>query len=211
MNEHYPFILEPLPYSYSDLEPYIDTKTVEVHHDRHLKTYVDNLNKALEDLPMYQSWSLERLILQNQMLPRKIQKTVFNNAGGVFNHNFYFQMLNGNAVKLSESPLSKAIDKSFGTFDSFLNEFKQAALDVFGSGYAWLLAEPNGRLNIVTTANQDTALQFRGCKILVIDVWEHAYYLKNLNKRANYIDNIFHLFDWEKAEKLYIDCLRQIS
>ena len=78
MNEHYPFMLEPLPYSYNDLEPYIDTKTVEVHHDRHLKTYVDNLNKALEDFPMYQSWSLERLILQNQMLPRKIQKTVFN-------------------------------------------------------------------------------------------------------------------------------------
>ena len=211
MSEHYPFELNPLPYSYDALEPYIDSKTVEIHHDRHLKTYVENLNKTLKDYPQYHSWSIEKLILQNQILPKKIQKAVFNNAGGIYNHNFYFDMLSPDDSDMSNGFLLKAIIKTYGSFEKFKEEFKEAALSVFGSGYAWLLTDHNGYLKIITTANQETDLNQRGCKLLNIDVWEHAYYLKYLNKRVDYVNNIFYLFNWRKAEQLYLDCLSCIN
>lgn len=211
MNEHYPFILEELPYNYSDLEPYIDAKTVEVHHNKHLGAYVEKLNKALEDCPLYHCWSLEKLIVQNQMLPRKIQTEVLHNAGGVYNHDFYFKMLTKNARHSPTGLLKKAIDKNFSSFDEFKKQLTDAALNVFGSGYAWLLSAPTGCLKIITTPNQDTDLTCCcGSKILLIDVWEHAYYLKYLNRRIEYINNIFYLFNWDQAEKLYQNCLNQI-
>lgn len=211
MDEHYPFTLRPLPYPYDALEPYIDAKTVEVHHNRHLGTYVEKLNRALENWPIYHSWSLERLLRQNCMLSRSIQREVFNNGGGVYNHNFYFDMLTPGSKGRPYGALARAIDKCFGSFDSFKNEFTQAALDVFGSGYAWLRTEPNGCLQIIKTANQETDVLLPGSKLLLIDVWEHAYYLKYLNKRIEYIENIYNLFDWEKAEGLYLSCLSQIG
>ena len=199
MNGHYPFELIPLPYEYQALEPYIDMQTMEIHHNKHLKAYVDNLNSALKDYPQYHCWSLEKLILNSNCLPCTICTAVKNNAGGVYNHNFYFNIM-GNKNNEPTGKMSKAITNSFGTQEKFKEAFKQAALTRFGSGWAWLAVDLNGKLKIVSTANQDTLLQKCLSPILLIDVWEHAYYLKYQNRRAEYVDNWFHVIDWEKVE-----------
>jgi len=199
LNGHYPFELIPLPYEYQALEPYIDMQTMEIHHNKHLKAYVDNLNAALKDCPQYHCWSLEKLILNSNRLPCTIRTAVKNNAGGVYNHNFYFHIM-GNKNNEPSGKMSKAITNSFGTLEKFQEAFKQAALARIGSGWAWLAVASNGKLKIVSTANQDTLLQTCLSPILLIDVWEHAYYLKYQNRRAEYIDNWFHVIDWEKVE-----------
>ncbi|MCL2354507.1 MAG: superoxide dismutase [Oscillospiraceae bacterium] len=201
--QHYKFKLMPLPYSYNALEPYIDTLTMELHHDRHLKTYVDNLNTALEKYPEYQMWSLEKLIMNANWLPEDIRTAVKNNAGGVYNHNFFFaNMSSDRNTKLSEN-LANKVNEIFGGFDKFKEEFKKTALSVFGSGYAWLVLDKNNKLRVITTANQDTPLTLDMKPIMVIDVWEHAYYLKHYNKRADYIDDWFNVVDLNKASKNY--------
>lgn len=199
MNDHYPFELIPLPYDYQALEPYIDAETMEIHHDKHLKTYVDNLNKALKDYPWYHRWSLEQLLIHLDRLPVQIRTAVKNNGGGVYNHNLYFNTM-GNMNNEPTGNIKRLIESSFGSYDEFKSSLKGAALAVFGSGWTWLAAEPSGRLRIVTTANQDTLLQTRLIPILPLDVWEHAYYLKHQNRRADYIDDWFHVIDWRVVE-----------
>lgn len=201
---HYQFENPPLPYAYDGLEPYIDTKTMELHHDRHLQTYVDNLNKALADCKRLQPLTLEQLICIADRLPPKLGRTIRNNAGGVYNHVMYF---NGMTIENEPTPyegngvLIKRIIKTFGSMDNFYKLFKEQALSVFGSGYAWLVMDKCDNLSIITTANQDTPLPQNLCPILVIDVWEHAYYLKHYNKRADYIDDWFHAINWNVAEQ----------
>lgn len=202
-NQHYKFQLIPLPYLYSSLEPYIDTLTMELHHDRHLKTYVDNLNAVLEKYPEYQMWSLGQLIRDINWLPENIRTIVKNNAGGVYNHNFFFENMSSNRnTELSET-LENKINNTFGSFDKFKEEFKNQALAVFGSGYAWLVSDINNNLRIIATANQDTPLIFNMKPIMTIDVWEHAYYLKHYNKRADYIDDWFNVVDLSKVSQNY--------
>jgi len=206
-NEHYKFELTPLPYAYSALEPYIDALTMQLHHDRHLKTYIDNLNAALEKYPEYQSWSLEKLITNANWLPPDIRTTVINNAGGVYNHEFFFTNLAPpNTTALSEE-LANKINQTFGSYDKFKQAFKTAALSVFGSGYAWLVLDKNGNLKIITTANQGTPLTLDMKPIMAIDVWEHAYYLKHYNVRADYIDDWFNVVNLEKASENYASAL----
>jgi len=207
LNSYYPFINMPLPYPYNALEPYIDTKTMELHHDRHLQTYIDNLNSALAQYPMIQKLSLEQLILASSELPTRIRNQVHNNAGGVYNHRFYFNGIGSMRDQVPTGRLAQAIDKRYGSFERFKDDFKAAALSVFGSGYAWLTMYKTGILYIVTTANQDTPLELGLCPILNTDVWEHAYYLKHYNKRADYIDDWFHVIDWAKAGENYERCL----
>lgn len=206
MNDHYLFVNKPLPYDYNALEPYIDTKTMELHHDKHLQTYVDNLNATLKNYPALHSWSLEKLIINANRLPKEIRTSVKNNAGGVYNHDFFFQGMVNSQVKEPVGKLSTAIDKTFGSYNGFKTKFKQAALSVFGSGYSWLVLDRLGNLKIVTTANQDTPITQNLCPILTIDVWEHAYYLKHYNKRVDYIDDWFQVVNWEKAEENYLKC-----
>ncbi len=201
-NDYYEFSLMPLPYSYSALEPHIDAKTMELHHDKHLKTYVDNLNAILKNFPAYQDWSLEKLVRDYMQLPMEIQQGVRNNAGGVFNHNFYFANLTNKNTRLDEE-LSGAIDRTFGSFDSFKEGFKKAALGVFGSGYAFLVLDANSQLKITTTPNQDNPLTQNMFPIMEIDVWEHAYYLKHYNVRADYIDDWFRVVDLDMASRNY--------
>ena len=201
-NNHYPFKNLPLPYDYDALEPYIDTQTMHFHHDKHLQTYIDNLNKALAEQPDLQNMSLEDLIKNADKLPCPIQKTIRNNAGGVYNHRFYFDMLANPSSEFPEGKLRKAIYEAFENYPRFKELFKQAALSVFGSGYAWLVSD-KGKLNIITTANQNSPLESGLTPILTIDVWEHAYYLKHQNRRAEYIDNWFEIINWEKAEQNY--------
>lgn len=199
---HYKFKLLPLPYAYDALEPYIDARTMEIHHDKHVQAYVDNLNKALEPYPEFHSWSLEKLLFNLGQLPEEIRPAVRNNAGGVYNHNIYFSILAQG--KSPSGLLLDAINKKWGSVDSFKAELKQAGLTQFGSGWAWLVATPSGDLQIKKSANQDAPI----CKcnftpVINLDVWEHAYYLKVQNRRGDYIDNFFNVVDWDKATENY--------
>lgn len=206
---HYPFPLIPLPYPYDALEPFIDARTVEIHHDKHLKAYVDNLNKALEPYPIYYDWTLEMLLCNINSLPYDIQTSVRNNGGGVHNHNMYFNIMSGNPSQPSEKMLT-AITDAFGSIVNFKVELKKAALSVFGSGYAWLVMDTHANrkngLRIMITPNQDTPLPCTVCPVILIDVWEHAYYLKYQNRRAEYIEAWFNVLNWSEAEKYYDQC-----
>lgn len=203
MNDYYPFINTPLPYACDALEPFIDEKTMHLHHDRHLQTYIDNLNRFLEENPALQEYSLEELLILWRRLPCHLQAPLRNNAGGVYNHRFYFDgMRSAPSPASTDSPLTRAMARQFGSPENFRSQFREAALSVFGSGYAWLVSD-NGQLRIVTSSNQNTpVLNFRTL-ILNIDVWEHAYYLKHYNLRAAYIDDWFRVVNWAEAENRF--------
>lgn len=207
MNEHYLFVNMPLPYPYYALEPYIDEQTMLLHHGKHLQTYIDNLNAALEAYPRLQNLSLEQLITRADRLPKRIAAPILQNAGGVYNHRFYFNGLMPPGGLLPFGALAGAINRSFGGFDAFREKLTGAAKSVFGSGYAWLVKEPRGGLKIVTTPNQDTPLPAGYCPILAVDVWEHAYYLRHFNQRANYVDDWWNVVNWPEAEARYLACI----
>lgn len=204
MKNHYPFELKPLPYAYDALEPFIDAKTVEFHHDKHVQTYIDNLNKALTNYPDLHNRSLESLLYNLNTLPNEIQTPVKNNGGGVYNHNIYFDILGSSELKGGK--LLDAINSTFGSLDKFKEEIKGAALTVFGSGWASLASDKNGNLQIVKSFNQETLIPQNLCSIIPIDVWEHSYYLKYQNRRAEYLDNILQIINWETVEKRYSEC-----
>ncbi|MCL2169219.1 MAG: superoxide dismutase [Defluviitaleaceae bacterium] len=201
----YPFVNQPLPYPLDAMEPHIDTQTMYLHHNKHLQTYVDNLNSTLKNYPEYQSWTLEQLLHDLEALPQVLQTPVRNNAGGVYNHTLYFNSLTpANAPKpLKDGALKTAITASWGSLDAFLADFKTAALSVFGSGYTYLVSDTAGALSIFKTPNQDTPIPKNLKPILILDVWEHAYYLLRQNRRADYIDNYFPLINWDTASKIY--------
>lgn len=201
MTEHYPFENTPLPYPYDALEPYIDEKTMHLHHDRHLKAYIDNLNGILKKYPQLQTLTLEQLISAAGQRPGKDWTAIARNAGGVYNHRFFFSGMCPEGKKAPEGALAVAIDRRFGSLDGFREKFAEAALSVFGSGYAWLVSGRRG-LCLVTTANQETPAG-AGTPLLNLDVWEHAYYLKHYNKRADYIGDWWNVVDWDAAERKY--------
>lgn len=203
MNQHYPFQLTPLPYPYDALVPHIGTETLHLHHDKHLQTYVNKLNEALQPYPAYHRWSLRRLCSKYTSLPSSICTEVRHNAGGVFNHELYFAcMCRGG--KPPQGKLETQIDRCFGSYSRFCEKIKLAASNQFGSGYAFLVLNQYNKLSIVTTANQDTPLP-RGLRpILNVDVWEHAYYLDYHNLRADYLDNWINVIDWSEVEKNYL-------
>ena len=203
-NSYYPFINTPLPYSYDALEPFIDEETMYLHHDRHLQTYIDNLNRFLEEHPSLQKFSLEELLSIWRRLPCHLQTPLRNNAGGVYNHRFYFDSMTPPDSSCSAPRLFEAMSCQFGSPENFRAQFKEAALSVFGSGYAWLVLD-RGCLKIVTSANQNTPLTCSRTLILNIDVWEHAYYLKHYNLRADYIDDWFRVVNWKMAENRYTE------
>ncbi len=198
MNEHktYPFELAPLPYDYDALEPYVDEATMHFHHDKHLKTYVDNLNSALKDHPEFHSWSLEKLLQNLDQLPESIRGAVRNNGGGVYNHDLFFALMAPAGQKMPEN-----IAEAFGGEDEWKNQMKAAAVGQFGSGFAWLVQDDEGTLSIIALPNQDNPLSSSLYPILPLDVWEHAYYLKYQNLRANYIDAWFNVINWEAVSK----------
>ena len=209
-NNTYPFPLTPLPYAYDALEPFIDTKTMQLHHDKHLGTFVNNLNAILKDQLPYQSWTLEQLLFYADQLPPSIRTDVLRNGGGVYNHVFFFANLApANQVGQPSDALLQAINAKFGSLDNFKTQFKTQALSVFGSGYTWLVLNKDGGVEIINLANQDTVLPLKACPIIGLDVWEHAYYLKNYNVRANYIDNWFNVLNWEQANRNFKKCLSQ--
>ena len=193
---HYPFQLPPLPYAYDALEPYVDQETMHFHHDKHLKTYVDNLNKALEAHPEYHSWTLEDLLAKLSELPDSLRTAVRNNGGGVYNHDLYFDLM-----APTGQTIAPAVAKAFGDEETWKKQMKAAALGQFGSGFAWVVADQAGALSILALPNQDNPLSQGLTPILPLDVWEHAYYLKYQNLRADYVDNWFQVINWKAVEE----------
>lgn len=193
-----------LGYKFNELEPYIDAKTVEIHYGKHLQTYVNNLNnllKGYEDI--FDGKSLEELLKNVSDLPEEIRQGVINQGGGVYNHNLYFSILSPKASLMPEGNLLEKINQTFGSVDNLKDELNKKAISQFGSGYASLLMDRNKNLFIKSTSNQDTNLQDGLIPILTIDVWEHAYYLKYQNLRADYVNNIWNIIDWKKVLNLY--------
>ena len=200
--ETYPFRLPELPYAYHALEPFIDQRTMYFHHDKHLKTYIDNLNKALEAYPEYQTWTLEELLTRLSELPEELRTPVRNNGGGVYNHEMYFHLM-----APAGQPFSTEVAEAFGGEDNWKRQMKAAALGQFGSGFAWLVRDTTGALKIIALPNQDNPLTIGLQPILPLDVWEHAYYLKNQNLRSDYIDDWFHVINWNAVEQRLKDNL----
>ncbi|MPM78287.1 Superoxide dismutase [Mn] [bioreactor metagenome] len=199
----YPFKLPALPYSYDALEPYIDTKTMTIHHQKHHQAYVDNLNKALSNYSDLQGKTIEELLTNLEGLPQDIREAVRNNGGGHYNHSFFWVIMGKDKGGEPKGKLKEDIVKNFGSFDNFKKEFKDAALKRFGSGWAWLIKDKDGKLVITSTPNQDSPIMEGITPILGIDVWEHAYYLKYQNKRGDYIDSWWNVVNWEQIEKDY--------
>jgi Fe-Mn family superoxide dismutase len=197
-----PFTLPPLPYAFDALEPSIDAKTMEIHHDKHHNAYVTNLNKALEAHPNLQSKSLEELLSSLDSLPEAIRGPVRNNAGGHWNHSFFWPMLKVNGGAGPTGDLAAAINAAFGDFTTFKTKLAAAGVGRFGSGWAWLLVK-GGKLAIDSTPNQDTPLSLGGKTVIGIDVWEHAYYLKYQNRRPDYIEAFWNVVNWDAAAKNY--------
>jgi Fe-Mn family superoxide dismutase len=198
------FTLSPLPYANDALEPHIDARTVEIHHDKHHATYVANLNKALEGAPELAGKSLEALLAHNlAAVPDALKTAVRNNGGGVWNHDLYWQIMGKNAGGAPVGNVGKAIAAAYGSFDEFKTKFAAAGLGRFGSGWAWLVKTTAGGVDIVSTANQDTPLSEGKSPVLALDVWEHAYYLHYQNRRADYISSWWNVVNWGAVEDLF--------
>ena len=197
--------LPALPYAPEALEPHLDKATMEIHHGRHHKAYVDNLNKALAGSPV-ESLTLDELVKGIASVPENIRGPVRNNGGGHWNHSFFWKLLAPNAGGAPTGALADAIKASFGSFDDFKAKFEAAGLGRFGSGWVWLVSN-GGKLEIVSTANQDNPLMGKavaGCEgkpLLGVDVWDHAYYLKYQNKRADYLKAVWNVINWAEVAK----------
>jgi len=198
-----PFTLPPLPYAYDALEPHIDAQTMQIHHDKHHAAYVANLNKAVATgLPTTVSPAIETLLKDLNAVPENIRAAIRNNGGGHYNHSLFWQMMKKNGGGEPTGDLAKAIDTAFGSFSAFKDNFTKAALGQFGSGWAWLVLD-SGALKIEPTPNQDTPLSSGKTPLLGVDVWEHAYYLKYQNKRADYITAWWNVVNWDFVADRY--------
>jgi len=200
-----PFTLPPLPYAYDALEPHIDAQTMQIHHDKHHAAYVANLNKAVAGIPQFDSFvndSVGDLLKDLNSVPENVRTAVRNNGGGHYNHSLFWQMMKKGGGGEPTAELAKAIGSAFGSFSAFKDNFTKAALGQFGSGWAWLIVD-GGALKIESTPNQDSPLSARHVAILGLDVWEHAYYLKYQNKRADYIAAWFNVVNWDFAAERY--------
>ena len=194
------YTLPDLPYGYDALEPYIDVETMHLHHDKHHNTYVTNLNAAIEKYPELGEQSIEELVTNLNEVPEDIRTAVRNNGGGHANHSFFWKIMAPNAGGEPTGAIKEAIDQAFGSFEKMKEEFKTAATGRFGSGWAWLVLN-NGKLEITSTANQDSPLTDGKTPSIGLDVWEHAYYLKYKNVRPDYIAAFWDVVNWDQANE----------
>ncbi len=199
-----PFSLPPLPYPSDALEPHIDKMTMEIHHGKHHNTYVTNLNKALESAAQLANKSLEELLANNcAAVPENIRTAVRNNGGGHANHSVFWEIMGPKGGGQPHGKLAEAIKSTFGGFEQFKEKFTAAATGRFGSGWAWLLKDHSGRLEVTSTANQDSPLMEGKFPVMGLDVWEHAYYLKYQNRRPDYVAAWWNVVNWQEAEKRF--------
>lgn len=193
------FELSPLPYNYDALDPYIDAQTMQVHHDLHHQAYVNNLNAALEKYPELQSKSPEELIKDLSNLPQDITGAVRNNGGGHVNHTMFWQIMAPNAGGEPTGAVAQAISENFGDFESFKQKFNDAGTKQFGSGWVWLVRTTDGKIEITSSPNQDNPMSSGNFPIMGNDVWEHAYYLKYQNRRAEYLKQWWNVVNWDEV------------
>jgi Fe-Mn family superoxide dismutase len=203
-----PFSLPPLPYEYDALEPYIDGQTMHLHHDKHHAGYVKNLNTAVGNDPDLAKLSVEKLVRHLDKIPESIRAMVRNNGGGHANHSFFWQVMQKNAPGQPTGELARAIENRFGSFSTFQEQFTKAALGVFGSGWAWLSMDGKHELAIETTPNQESPWMAGRTPILGLDVWEHAYYLKYQNVRADYVAAFYKAISWDFANERFQNASR---
>jgi len=197
------YTLPTLAYAYNALEPHIDAKTMEIHHSKHHQAYINNVNKALEGKADLASKSVEDLIANLAAVPEDIRNVVRNNGGGHANHSFFWAIIAPNAGGAPTGKIAAAINAEFGSFDSFKEKFAAAATTRFGSGWAWLSLTKEGKLEVSSTANQDSPIMEGKTPLLGIDVWEHAYYLNYQNRRPDYIAAFWNVVNWQEVEKRF--------
>jgi Fe-Mn family superoxide dismutase len=197
----YPYSLPQLPYSYDALEPYIDKMTMEIHHTKHHQGYINNLNSALEKYPEFHNLELEEILKNLNQLPEEIRTTVRNNGGGHYNHTLFWEIMKPNGGGEPKGKLKEEIEKIFGSFEEFKKLFSETAIKHFGSGWAWLVITPDKKLKVYSLLNQDNPLMNGDIPIMGLDVWEHAYYLKYQNRRAEYVEAWWHVVNWDKIEE----------
>nr|WP_321468935.1 superoxide dismutase [uncultured Desulfobulbus sp.] len=196
--------LPEISYAYDALEPFIDARTMEIHHTKHHQAYITNLNAALKDQPDLAAMSLEKLLKNLNEVPEAIRTAVRNHGGGHANHSIFWPSLKKDVA--AQGPVVDAIIKKFGSFDAFKEQFSAAAVKLFGSGWAWLAVD-KGDLTILTTANQDNPIMTDKAPVLGVDVWEHAYYLLYQNRRPDYVANFFNVINWEKINEYYLKAI----
>jgi Fe-Mn family superoxide dismutase len=197
------FQLPDLPYEYNALEPFLDEATMKVHHDKHHAGYVEKLNAAIEQCNGCGEKTIEELLLSVSELPDHVRAAIINNGGGHANHTLYWEIMGPKAGGQPTGDLANAIEKTFESFDAFKKQFSEQAATRFGSGWAWLVLNEQGNLMVYSTQNQDSPVTKGHFPILCIDVWEHAYYLKYQNKRAEYIEQWWNVVNWDKVTELY--------
>jgi superoxide dismutase, Fe-Mn family len=193
--------LPPLPYPVDALEPHIDAKTMEIHHDKHHQAYITNANNALKEYPQLAAKPVEELIADLSAVPEAIRTAVRNNAGGHANHSFFWLILGLNAGGSPKGKLADAITSTFGSLDQFKEKFQAAGAGRFGSGWAWLVINKAGSLEIISTPNQDSPIMDGLKPVLGVDVWEHAYYLKYQNRRPDYLKAVWNVINWDAVGK----------
>ena len=197
-------VLPPLPYAPDALEPFIDAQTMSLHHDKHHKAYVDNLTKAIAGDPKLSAMPVELLVTNVSTMPEAIRTTVRNQGGGHANHSLFWPSLKKNNGAVPKAELASAMDKAFGNFAGFQTQFTKAATGVFGSGWAWLVINPEGALSVIALPNQDSPLTQGLRPVFGIDVWEHAYYLKYQNRRPEYIQAFYNVVNWDFVTERYV-------
>jgi superoxide dismutase, Fe-Mn family len=193
--------LPSLSYPFNALEPHIDAKTMEIHHDKHHQAYITNANKALEGHPDLAAKPVDELLADLNKVPEAIRTALRNNAGGHSNHTFFWKIIGPNASGAPKGKLAEAINSTFGGFDKFKEELEKAAISRFGSGWAWLVVNKEGKLQITSTANQDSPISEGLKPVIGVDVWEHAYYLLYQNRRPDYLKAWWNVVNWDQAEK----------
>ena len=197
------FELPPLPYDYSALEPHIDTQTMQIHHDKHHQTYVTNLNNALQGQDQLASMSVDDLLRNISQVPDSIRTAVRNSGGGHSNHTMFWNIMKPNGGGEPTGDFANAIQQAFGSFDAFKAAFNDAGTKRFGSGWAWLVLDSSGKLQVISTANQDSPLMDGLYPVMGNDVWEHAYYLKYQNRRPEYLNAWWNVVNWDEIARRY--------
>jgi len=195
--------LPPLPYAYDALEPHIDMLTMQIHHDKHHQAYINKLNDALKDYPELAEKSIEDLLMSLESVPEKIRAVVKNNGGGHFNHSLFWRLMTADSYGEPKGKIAQAIDKKFGDFNKFKEQFSNLSVGFFGSGWSWLIINKAGELEIKTLPNHDCPISSRETPLLVLDLWEHAYYLKYQNRRPEYVAAWWSVVNWDEVEKNY--------
>jgi superoxide dismutase, Fe-Mn family len=195
--------LPPLPYDYNALEPHIDAQTMQLHHDKHHQAYVTNLNNALQGLSQFDNMPIEQLVRNINQVPENVRTAVRNNGGGHANHSMFWQIMKPNGGGEPTGAIASAISSTFGSFDTFKQQFNDAGVKRFGSGWAWLVMDQNGNLSVTSTANQDSPSMDGLYPIMGNDVWEHAYYLKYQNRRPDYLAAWWNVVNWDEINKRF--------